>query len=138
MNLKKHATKLAKGVALAVALACAPLAAHAAFKPDAPTVLVTGANRGIGLELARQYAAKGWNVIATSRRPIDDKGTDLSARVTDRTVVLVHDGSGWVTGSLNDVQPDAQVRVWVDGGTLTKSLPPQGDVATIAVGEGEG
>jgi NAD(P)-dependent dehydrogenase (short-subunit alcohol dehydrogenase family) len=33
-----------------------------------PTVLITGANRGIGLELARQYAAAGWNVIATARR----------------------------------------------------------------------
>jgi NAD(P)-dependent dehydrogenase (short-subunit alcohol dehydrogenase family) len=54
----------------------APLAAQAAFKAGAPTVLITGANRGIGLELARQYAAKDWNVIATTRRPIDDKGTD--------------------------------------------------------------
>ncbi|MCU0758623.1 MAG: SDR family NAD(P)-dependent oxidoreductase [Steroidobacteraceae bacterium] len=36
---------------------------------DAPTVLVTGANRGIGLEFARQYAARGWRVIATAREP---------------------------------------------------------------------
>jgi len=34
-----------------------------------PTVLVTGANRGIGLELARQYAADGWTVLATCRDP---------------------------------------------------------------------
>ena len=34
-----------------------------------PTVLVTGANRGIGLEFARQYAADGWKVIATIRQP---------------------------------------------------------------------
>ena len=32
-----------------------------------PTVLITGANRGIGLELARQYAAATWRVIATAR-----------------------------------------------------------------------
>ena len=32
------------------------------------TVLITGANSGIGLELARQYAGKGWTVIATHRR----------------------------------------------------------------------
>ncbi len=32
-----------------------------------PTVFITGANRGIGLEFARQYAADGWNVIATAR-----------------------------------------------------------------------
>lgn len=34
-----------------------------------PTVLITGANRGLGLEFAKQYAAKGWNVIATARKP---------------------------------------------------------------------
>ena len=33
-----------------------------------PTVLITGANRGIGLEFARQYAADGWDVIATLRQ----------------------------------------------------------------------
>lgn len=33
------------------------------------TVLVTGANRGIGLELARNYAERGWTVIATARNP---------------------------------------------------------------------
>ena len=33
-----------------------------------PTVLITGANRGIGLEFARQYASDGWDVIATARR----------------------------------------------------------------------
>jgi NAD(P)-dependent dehydrogenase (short-subunit alcohol dehydrogenase family) len=32
-----------------------------------PTVLITGANRGIGLEFARQYAADGWSVVATVR-----------------------------------------------------------------------
>ncbi|HSH82604.1 MAG TPA: SDR family NAD(P)-dependent oxidoreductase [Herpetosiphonaceae bacterium] len=32
-----------------------------------PAVLVTGAGRGLGLEFARQYAADGWNVIATVR-----------------------------------------------------------------------
>ena len=32
-----------------------------------PTVLITGANRGIGLEFARQYCADGWDVIATAR-----------------------------------------------------------------------
>jgi len=35
----------------------------------ADTVLITGANQGIGLEFAKQYAARGWTVIATHRRP---------------------------------------------------------------------
>jgi NAD(P)-dependent dehydrogenase (short-subunit alcohol dehydrogenase family) len=33
-----------------------------------PTVLITGANRGIGLEFARQYSQAGWDVIATTRQ----------------------------------------------------------------------
>ncbi len=33
------------------------------------TVLVTGANRGLGLEFARQYAADGWKVYAACRDP---------------------------------------------------------------------
>ncbi len=32
--------------------------------------MITGSNRGIGLELTRQYAADGWKVIATCRNPI--------------------------------------------------------------------
>lgn len=30
-------------------------------------VLITGANRGIGLEFAKQYAQEGWNVLACCR-----------------------------------------------------------------------
>jgi NAD(P)-dependent dehydrogenase (short-subunit alcohol dehydrogenase family) len=34
-----------------------------------PRCLITGANRGLGLEFTRQYAAEGWHVIATCRQP---------------------------------------------------------------------
>src|SRR5690349_24325233 len=34
----------------------------------AETVLITGSNQGIGLEFAKEYAARGWTVIATHRR----------------------------------------------------------------------
>ena len=36
-----------------------------------PHVLITGANRGIGLEFARQYSADGWRVTATVREPAE-------------------------------------------------------------------
>jgi NAD(P)-dependent dehydrogenase (short-subunit alcohol dehydrogenase family) len=36
-----------------------------------PSVLVTGSNRGIGLEFVRQYAADGWRVFATCRKPAE-------------------------------------------------------------------
>jgi NAD(P)-dependent dehydrogenase (short-subunit alcohol dehydrogenase family) len=32
-----------------------------------PKILITGANRGIGLEFARQYSQDGWDVVATAR-----------------------------------------------------------------------
>lgn len=45
------------------------------------TVLVTGASRGIGLELVRQYAADNWNVLATARDPEDSASlADLSEK----------------------------------------------------------
>ena len=66
-----------------------------------PTVLVTGANRGLGLEFARQYAGDGWSVVATARDPteaeelkavpgdvaieqLDVRNFDAVARFTDR------------------------------------------------------
>jgi NAD(P)-dependent dehydrogenase (short-subunit alcohol dehydrogenase family) len=38
------------------------------------TVVITGANRGIGLELARQYTQRGDDVVALCRRPSDELG----------------------------------------------------------------
>lgn len=34
-----------------------------------PTVLITGANRGLGLEFCRQYSDEGWSVLACCRCP---------------------------------------------------------------------
>ena len=42
---------------------------------EARTVLITGANRGLGFEFARQYSAAGWRVIGTARKPAT--ATDL-------------------------------------------------------------
>lgn len=49
------------------------------------TTLITGANRGIGLELCRQYAADGWQVLACSRHPEkSDALSRLVARYPER------------------------------------------------------
>ncbi len=40
------------------------------------TVLITGANRGLGLEFCRQYAADDWDVIACCRQP--EQASDLA------------------------------------------------------------
>lgn len=54
-----------------------PIPAVSAEDGYRATVLITGSNRGIGLEFARQYAALDWDVIATARRP--ESATDLHA-----------------------------------------------------------
>ena len=48
-----------------------------ANRSERPRVLVTGSNRGIGLELAGQYSHDGYDVIATCREPAD--AADLRA-----------------------------------------------------------
>ena len=44
-----------------------------------PVVLITGANRGIGLEFVRQYAAEGVRVFATCRSPRKAKDLNIIA-----------------------------------------------------------
>lgn len=57
-----------------------------------PTVLVTGANRGLGLEFARQYAADGWQVFAACRAPNSAKELQrLAAENGGRVRVLEMD-----------------------------------------------
>ena len=52
---------------------------------SADTVMITGSNSGIGLEFAKQYAAKGWTVIATHRRhDIPETLAELKTRYGDK------------------------------------------------------
>lgn len=74
-------------VATGVAIAAASAIGTSALAADAMTVLITGSNRGIGLEFAKQYAAKGWNVIATTRSP--DKADELQKLAAAKKNVMV-------------------------------------------------
>ena len=69
---------LAMGGAMAASSSrTTPVAAPEPKAQPRRTVLITGANRGLGLEFARQYRAAGWDVIATARQP--EAAADLKA-----------------------------------------------------------
>jgi NAD(P)-dependent dehydrogenase (short-subunit alcohol dehydrogenase family) len=77
-----------------------------------PSVLITGANRGLGLEFARQYSADGWEVIATVRETSPelealgvrvellelrdlDAVASFDSRVGDRLDLLIANAGTW-------------------------------------------
>jgi len=66
-------------------LALVPLFAFATM--EGATVLITGANRGLGLEFAKQYREKGFTVIGTARNPEEAKELEaLDVRVEELDV----------------------------------------------------
>jgi len=46
------------------------------------TIFITGASAGLGKATAKLFAAKGWNVIATMRKPENDKELNLINNIT--------------------------------------------------------
>ncbi|MEJ2139281.1 MAG: SDR family NAD(P)-dependent oxidoreductase [Gammaproteobacteria bacterium] len=59
----------------------------AKFSAEQPTVFITGANRGIGLEFVNQFAELGWNIIATARKPEQAEELLALAGGYDRLVI---------------------------------------------------
>jgi NAD(P)-dependent dehydrogenase (short-subunit alcohol dehydrogenase family) len=54
-----------------------------------PSALITGANRGLGLEFVRQYLADGWRVVATCRNPAGaDKLKSLAKSAGDKLTIV--------------------------------------------------
>lgn len=53
---------------------------------NSPTVLVSGANRGVGLALVQEFAGHGWNVLASARSPEAAPELAALARANPRIV----------------------------------------------------
>lgn len=79
--------QLVRNASLLAALYLFSIVAAAGLEPGKPTVLITGANRGIGLEFVRQFAERGWNVIATARNP--KKADELNALAAENGQIVV-------------------------------------------------
>src|SRR5471030_1928034 len=76
-----------------------------------PTILLTGASRGLGLEFTRQYAAAGWRVIATCR---DTKRAEALRGVAGSVEIHALDATdfaavGRLATSLGDVAIDVLI-----------------------------
>lgn len=52
------------------------------------TILITGSNRGLGLEWVRQHAADGWRVHATCRQP--EQADELHALAHGHSNITIH------------------------------------------------
>ncbi len=55
-----------------------------------PAVLITGANRGLGLEFAAQYLADGWHVYAACRQPQSAEKLQRLAQHGNKRVDILH------------------------------------------------
>ncbi len=56
------------------------------------TALITGTNRGIGLEFVRQYAKDGWRIFACCRNPAAAEALNhLATQYSDQVIIHVLD-----------------------------------------------
>lgn len=119
-----------KNLSIVVILICAALSAvtpaAAGLNADQPTVLITGSNRGIGLGFVKHYAAEGWNVIATCRKP--DQADDLKALqgefpniVIEQLDVTDHDR----IDELADAYREQPIDLLVNNAAILGPLPEQ-------------
>jgi len=103
-----------------------------------PTVLITGANRGIGFEFARQYAAERWRVVATCRNPARAEKLRAAAPGAElhRLDVTDHGAVKSLARALADVAIDlliANAGVYLDKGLPLDALDGAAWVESFAV-----
>lgn len=91
-------------------------------------VVITGASRGLGLVLAHEFSARGWEVAGTGRSDRPDSfpssasyhqfdasdwsacqsfWSDCANKIHDGGVYLINNAGGYISGSLTDTSPEA-------------------------------
>ena len=94
-----------------------------------PSILITGANRGLGLEFARQYAAAGYRVFATARAP--QQAGELAELARQHSALSLHplvvDDANSVAALVRELQSEPLDIVLNNAGVMGKQ-PPLGEI----------
>ena len=94
-----------------------------------PTVLIIGASRGIGLELAKQYARQGWTVHATTRTP--EAPGDLGAIEGDLHVFALEVRDPDHIAALAEAHSDVAIDVLIHNAGVNDKARPREEVMEI-------
>jgi len=100
------------------------------------TVLITGANRGLGLEFAKQFKEKGYNVIGTARKPLEAKElNELGVQVEQLDVadpISLQEFSKRMSGIPVDILIN-NAGVFLDRRATLETVKPEDMAKTFAV-----
>jgi len=89
-----------------------------------PVALVTGANRGIGLEFVRQYSSAGWQVVACCREPSQaDELRELSTEHSTITIESLDIADPVSVAALADRYRDQAIDLLVNNAGTLGPLP---------------
>ena len=107
-----------EAAAEAVAVEPAPITTigdTASFDAEQPTVMITGGNRGIGLQLCKQYSARGDDVIAAVRA----SNPDLDA-LPVRVITGIDVGDGASVANLKDAIGDQPIDILLNNAGILR------------------
>ncbi|WP_163832879.1 SDR family oxidoreductase [Spartinivicinus ruber] len=98
------------------------------------TILVTGANRGLGLEAVKQYSEDGWQVVATCRTP--DTATELNQLAQQSSSITVYpldmNDLGSMTSLASQLDQQAIDLLWCNAGVYGPKGIGLGEITTDA------